>query len=121
MIYTAGDVTKSKGQTLPHSLHHSKSASRNLLKQTRLSAFVVTKIPLGMSFASGVSKALTLVLQVVLVGAPNVGKSSLVQVLSSGLPEVCDYPFTTKTVKMGHFYINGLKRQVWLNVLDFGF
>ena len=35
-------------------------------------------------------------LQVALVGAPNVGKSSLVQLLSSGLPEVCDYPFTTR-------------------------
>ena len=50
--------------------------------------------------------------QVVLVGAPNVGKSSLVQVLSSGLPEICNYPFTTRTVKMGHFYLNGQKRQV---------
>ncbi|KAK9797438.1 hypothetical protein WJX73_004556 [Symbiochloris irregularis] len=49
---------------------------------------------------------------VVLVGAPNVGKSSLVRALSSGLPEVCDYPFTTRTVKMGHFFINGVRHQV---------
>ena len=46
------------------------------------------------------------------MGAPNVGKSSLVQVLSSGLPEVCNYPFTTRTVKMGHFFVDGVPHQV---------
>ncbi len=33
---------------------------------------------------------------IALVGAPNVGKSSLVKVLSTGMPEVCNYPFTTR-------------------------
>lgn len=51
-------------------------------------------------------------MQVALVGAPNVGKSSLVRALSSGLPEVCDYPFTTRSVKMGHFFIGGVRHQV---------
>ena len=46
------------------------------------------------------------------MGAPNVGKSSLVQALSSGTPEVCDYPFTTRSVKMGHFYVDGARHQV---------
>jgi nucleolar GTP-binding protein len=49
---------------------------------------------------------------VALVGAPNVGKSSLVQLLSSGLPEVQNYPFTTRSIKMGHFYVNGQRCQV---------
>jgi nucleolar GTP-binding protein len=49
---------------------------------------------------------------VALVGAPNVGKSSLVKVLSSGTPEVCNYPFTTRSIKMGHFYIQEKKHQV---------
>jgi nucleolar GTP-binding protein len=39
---------------------------------------------------------------VVLVGAPNVGKSSIVRVISSGTPEVNDYPFTTRGVTVGH-------------------
>ncbi len=77
-----------------------------------------------------------------LVGAPNVGKSSLVQVrwagrlplrcaavhpclsvaqlapaacaqvLSSGTPEVCNYPFTTRSIKMGHFFLDARKHQV---------
>ena len=51
-------------------------------------------------------------LQVALVGAPNVGKSSLVQVLSSGEPEVCNYPFTTRSIKMGHFYVDEQRHQV---------
>jgi GTP1/Obg family GTP-binding protein len=53
-------------------------------------------------------------MQVALIGAPNVGKSSLVNVLSSGTPEVCDYPFTTRSIKMGHFYVNGIRHQVWM-------
>jgi hypothetical protein len=34
------------------------------------------------------------------------------QVLSSGTPEVCNYPFTTRSIKMGHFYLDGRKHQV---------
>jgi GTP1/Obg family GTP-binding protein len=40
----------------------------------------------------------------VLVGAPNVGKSSIVRAISSGTPEVNDYPFTTRGVTIGHIF-----------------
>ncbi|XP_058104181.1 uncharacterized protein LOC131248128 isoform X2 [Magnolia sinica] len=47
-----------------------------------------------------------------LVGAPNVGKSSLVRILSTGKPEVCNYPFTTRGILMGHIAINYERFQV---------
>lgn len=39
---------------------------------------------------------------VVLVGAPNVGKSSIVRAISSGTPEINNYPFTTRGMTLGH-------------------
>ena len=47
-----------------------------------------------------------------LVGAPNVGKSSLVTALSSGTPTVAAYPFTTRSVGVGHFYVAGARHQL---------
>jgi len=41
---------------------------------------------------------------VVFVGAPNVGKSSLVRSVSTGRPEVNDYLFTTKQLTIGHLW-----------------
>ena len=49
---------------------------------------------------------------VAMVGAPNVGKSSLVRSVSSGVPEVNNYPFTTRGVVMGHFFIENRRHVV---------
>lgn len=52
----------------------------------------------------------------VLVGAPNVGKSSIVRTVSTGTPEVNDYPFTTRGVTIGH--VINKSKQVRYQVMD---
>jgi nucleolar GTP-binding protein len=49
---------------------------------------------------------------IVIAGAPNVGKSSLVREISSGTPEVGEYPFTTKEIVFGHRDFGFIKVQI---------
>ncbi len=44
---------------------------------------------------------------IVIAGMPNTGKSTLVRRMSSGKPEIASYPFTTRSLLVGHFYLKG--------------
>jgi len=52
------------------------------------------------------------IFSVVVAGPPNVGKSSLVRALTRAKPEVREYPFTTKSLTVGHLTIDSTVVQV---------
>ncbi|MEF8832927.1 MAG: GTPase [Candidatus Thermoplasmatota archaeon] len=49
---------------------------------------------------------------VAVAGYPNVGKSELVSQISSGKPKIDVYPFTTREVGIGHFFLGHRKCQL---------
>lgn len=50
--------------------------------------------------------------QVVLVGAPNAGKSSLLHVLTNARPEIAEYPYTTQRPQPGMMPFENIKIQL---------
>jgi len=49
---------------------------------------------------------------IIITGYPNVGKSTIVNMISTGRPAIAGYPFTTKEIIAGHFYHGRDKYQV---------
>ena len=50
--------------------------------------------------------------QVALIGPPNSGKSALVRSLTHAMPEVADYPFTTRLPQPGMLYFEDIQIQL---------
>ena len=49
---------------------------------------------------------------IIIAGAPSTGKSTLVRSVSRARPEISPYPFTTKEIHVGHFYVEDTKVQI---------
>jgi nucleolar GTP-binding protein len=49
---------------------------------------------------------------IVVAGYPNIGKSSFVTKVTGATPEIASYPFTTKGVSIGHFFVGNDRYQV---------
>ncbi len=49
---------------------------------------------------------------IVVAGYPNIGKSSFVTSITGATPEIAPYPFTTKGVSIGHFFVDNDRYQV---------
>ncbi|WP_407355092.1 NOG1 family protein [Methanolobus sp. WCC5] len=49
---------------------------------------------------------------IVVAGYPNIGKSSFVTKVTGATPEIAPYPFTTKGVSIGHFFVGSDRYQV---------
>ena len=52
---------------------------------------------------------------IVIAGPPNVGKSSFVKCVSTAKPEVREYPFTTKSLILGHIILDN---EIYIQVID---
>lgn len=84
---------------------------KSVLERTKDAFMAIISARRALSSTKGIKLGVP---TVVLAGYPNVGKSSLLYALTGSKPEIAEYPFTTKNIRVGFFTY----RYVTYQVLD---
>ncbi|TFG31132.1 GTP-binding protein [Candidatus Thorarchaeota archaeon] len=86
-----------------------KGRISSILRATAKNLDIIIEAKITLSRLPGIAPNIP---SIVCAGFPNVGKSTLVKTVSTAEPEIAYYPFTTKSVIIGHLKVGNQRVQI---------